>query len=294
MKKLVALALSLTLLLSLAACGGKAPPQAEPPAPAADPASSPEQAQPGEEESEAEPAELIVFAAASMKETLTRVAELYKSAAPNVTLTFTFDSSGTLKTQIEEGADCDIFISAAQKQMNQLDSAADPKVNDKGLDFVLQGTRVNLLENRVVMAVPEGNPAGVASFDDVNTGKVKLIALGNADVPVGQYSREIFTNMGVWDAIQGKITFGSNVKEVTTWVSEGVVDCGVVYCTDAYSAGLRSVAEAPAGMLKSPVIYPAAVLNIIKHEAEARAFLDFLRTDECSAVFQEVGFSIPG
>lgn len=242
----------------------------------------------------AEPVELIVFAAASMQETMTEIAEMYKAVAPNVTITYTFDSSGTLKTQIEEGADCDLFISAAQKQMNQLDSTADPKVNDKGLDFVLRGTRINLVENKVVMAVPEGNPAGVISFEDVNTDKVKMIALGNSDVPVGQYSEEIFTNMGVWDAIQSKITFGSNVKEVSTWVSEGTVDCGVVYGTDAYSAGLEVVTTAPADMLKSKVIYPAAVLNITKQEVEAKAFLEYLQTAECSAVFEKVGFAIPG
>lgn len=283
MKKLIALTLSLALVLTLAACAG-GPSAGTSPSPSATPSPEPS----------AQPVELIVFAAASMKETMTAIAEKYKAVAPNVTITYTFDSSGTLKTQIEEGADCDLFISAAQKQMNQLDSKADPAVNDKGLDFVLQGTRINLVENKVVMVVPKGNPAGVSSFEDVNTGKVKLIALGNADVPVGQYAQELFTNMGVWDAIQSKITFGSNVKEVTTWVGEGTVDCGVVYATDAYSAGLQAVAEAPAGMLKSKVIYPVAVLKVTKHEAEAKAFLDYLRTADSSAVFKGVGFTIPG
>ena len=162
----------------------------------------------------AEPAELVVFGAASMTETLTQIAELYKKAEPDVKLTFNFDSSGTLKTQIEEGAVCDIFISASQKQMNQLDIASDK--NEKKLDFVLEGTRVNLLENRVVLVVPKGNPAGVKDFKDVGTDAVRLVALGNDDVPVGQYSREIFTNMGLWDGMQKKITFGSNIKKITT------------------------------------------------------------------------------
>ena len=293
MKKLTALTLSLALMLALAACTGGAgatPSASTTPSPSvsAAPSDTPSP------EPSAQPVELIVFAAASMKETMTEIAEKYKAVAPNVTITYTFDSSGTLKTQIEEGADCDLFISAAQKQMNQLDITADPSVNDTGLDFVLQGTRINLVENKVVLAVPEGNPAGVASFEDVNTDKVKMIALGNSDVPVGQYSQEIFTNMGVWDAIQSKITFGSNVKEVTTWVSEGTVDCGVVYGTDAYSAGLQVVNTAPANMLKSPVIYPAAVLNITKHEEAAKAFLDYLQTPDCAAIFEGVGFTIPG
>lgn len=292
MKKLTALMLSLALTLSLAACAGT--PGASSPTPSATPSPTPSESSTPSPEPSAEPVELIVFAAASMKETMTEIAELYKTVAPNVTLTYNFDSSGTLKTQIEEGADCDVFISAAQKQMNQMDITADKAVNDKGLDFVLQGTRFNLVENKVALAVPEGNPAGVESFADVNTDKVKMIALGNADVPVGQYSEELFTNMGVWDAIQGKITFGSNVKEVTTWVSEATVDCGVVYSTDAYSAGLQVVDIAPANMLKTKVTYPAAVLNITKHEAEAKAFLEYLQSPECSAVFEKVGFAIPG
>jgi len=224
-----------------------------------------------------------------MTETLTQIAELYKTAAPNVTLTFTFDSSGTLKTQIAEGADCDVFISAAQKQMNELDKASDK--NTEGLDFVLSDTRFNLLENQVALVVPKGNPAGIKSFDDV--ANAEKIALGNADVPVGQYSQEIFTNMGVWDALQSKITFGSNVKEVTTWVSEGTVDCGVVYSTDAIAAGLEIVAYAPAGMLKTPVLYPAAAMKVSKNADAAKAFLDYLKSDACAKVFESAGFSIP-
>ena len=269
MKKLLTASLALALTLSLAACGGE----------------------PAKEEN----VDLTVFAAASLTEALNEIAQDYKSVAPDVTLTFNFDSSGTLKTQIEEGADCDVFLSAAQKQMNQLDATADPAVNDKGLDFVLQGTRVDLLENKVVLVVPDGNPAGVTSFEDVNTDKVKLIALGNSDVPVGQYSEEIFTSMGVWDALNTaqKITFGTNVKEVTSQVSEAAVDCGVVYTTDASSAGLEIVTSAPEGSHK-PVIYPAAVLNTTKHEDEAKAFLNYLQDEDATAVFESVGFSVPG
>ncbi len=239
--------------------------------------------------------ELIVFAAASMTETLTQIADEYKTVAPDVNLTFNFDSSGTLKTQIQEGADCDVFISAAQKQMDQLDAAS--KDNTEGLDFVLEGSRVNLLENKVVLVVSEGNPAGVTSFEDVE--KTKLIVLGNSDVPVGQYSQEIFTYLGLWDRLddEQKLTFAGNVKEVTAQVAEGSADCGVIYATDAASAiaagsKLEVVAEAPEGSHK-PVVYPAAVLNISQHTDEAQAFLDFLQTDVCTDIFNSVGFSIP-
>jgi molybdate transport system substrate-binding protein len=119
------------------------------------------------EAAETEAVELTVFAAASMTETLTAIKSLYEAAHPNVTLVYNFDSSGTLKTQIQEGAECDVFISAGQKQMNQLDISASPDVNTEGLDFVLAGSRINLLENKVVLVVPDGNPANIKSFDDL-------------------------------------------------------------------------------------------------------------------------------
>ena len=240
--------------------------------------------------------ELIVFAAASMTETLTRIQELYREAAPEVELVFNFDSSGTLKTQIEEGAECDVFISASPKQMNQLDAAKDADVNPDGLDFVLQGTRIDLLENKVVLAVPEGNPAGISSYDDLAerlAGGSVLLAMGNADVPVGQYTQKILTYYHLSEedlAAAGAVTYGSNVKEVTTQVTEAAVDCGIIYATDAFSAGLTVVDTATAEMC-GQVIYPAAVLNITKNEEAARAFLDYLTGPEASAVFESVGFT---
>ena len=243
-----------------------------------------------------EKTELIVFAAASMTETLTTIADMYKDVAPEVELVYNFDSSGTLKTQIEEGAECDVFISAAPKQMNQLDASKDADANPDGLDFVLQGTRINLLENKVALAVPEGNPAGIESYDDLATrlkeGSV-LLAMGNADVPVGQYTQKILAYYELSEeelAAAGAVTYGSNVKEVTTQVSEATVDCGIIYGTDAFSANLEVVDTATAEMC-GQVIYPAAVLNITKHEEAARAFLDYLAGPEASGVFAAVGFS---
>jgi molybdate transport system substrate-binding protein len=243
---------------------------------------------------EEEEVTLNVFAAASMTETLTTIQEMYAEVEPNVSLVFNFDSSGTLKTQIQEGAECDVFISAAQKQMDQLDITADSEVNTEGLDFVLEGTRVDLLENKVVLAVPEGNPAGIESFEDLGSDALTLLALGNEDVPVGQYSTEILTNLGILDSLEAdsKITYGSNVKEVTTQVSEASADAGIIYATDAYSAGLTVVDQAGADLCKQ-VIYPAAVLNISEHTEEAQAFLEYLQTDECMDVFAEVGFTKP-
>ncbi len=244
----------------------------------------------------AEPVELIVFAAASMTETLTELKAVYEAEHPGVAIVYNFDSSGTLKTQIENGAECDVFISAAPKQMNQLDKEADPAVNTAGLDFVLQGTRINLLENKVALAVPEGNPKGIDSYGALVQGLKDsnlLLAMGNSDVPVGQYTQKIFAFYGLDEealARSGVITYGSNVKEVTTQVSEAAVDCGIIYGTDAFSAGLMVVDTATPEMC-GQVIYPAAVLNITKHEEAARDYLAFLTTEKADEVFKAVGFS---
>ena len=245
---------------------------------------------------DAKKTELIVFAAASMTETLNQIKELYEAENPDVVLVYNFDSSGTLKTQIQEGADCDVFISAAPKQMNQLDAACDSEKNPDGLDFVKQGSRINLLENKVVLAVPEGNPKGMKSFDQLakllEAGDV-FMAMGNSDVPVGQYTQKIlaFYKLDEDKLVKaGAITYGSNVKEVTTQVKEGSVDCGVVYATDAFSAGLDSVDAATAEMC-GQVIYPAAVLNISKNPEAAQAFLDYLTGEEATEVFESVGFT---
>lgn len=288
MKKLFAMLMAAVMVLSLTAC---AAPAADEPAPATEETAAPEETVP-----EAEPVELIVFAAASMTETMNQIAELYKAKAPNVTLTYNFDSSGTLKTQIQEGAECDLFISAGQKQMNQLDITADPEVNTGKLDFVLEGTRINLLENRVTLCVPEGNPKDIKSFDDL-ADKLKegsvLMAMGNSDVPVGQYTQKILAFYGLDEeklAKDGVITYGTNVKEVTTQVTEASVDCGVVYCTDAFSAGLTPVDYATKEMC-GQVIYPAAVLNVSKNQEAAKEFLAYLQTDEAMKVFEAVGFA---
>ena len=282
MKKALSWLLTAAMVLSLAACSSNTADTAD------------ESAQGGGET--ADPVELTVFAAASLTETLNQIAEDYKTVAPDVTLTFNFDSSGTLKTQIQEGAVCDLFISAGQKQMDQLDASADASVNTEGLDFVLEGSRIDLLENKVTLAVPDGNPKGIDSFDalaeHLEAGDI-LLAMGNSDVPVGQYTQKILTWYGLDEAAlanAGCITYGTNVKEVTTQVSEGSVDAGIIYCTDAFSAGLTVVDEATPEMC-GQVIYPAAVLNTSEHQTEAQAFLDYLSTDDAMTVFESVGFS---
>lgn len=243
-----------------------------------------------------EKTELVVFAAASMTETLNQIKTDYEAQHKDITLTYNFDSSGTLKTQIQEGATCDVFISAAQKQMDQLDASKDNTANPEQLDFINSDSRMDLLENKVVLVVPENNPKNINSFDDLKSklesGDV-LLAMGNSDVPVGQYTQKILQYWGLDEKAltdAGEITYGSNVKEVTTQVSEGSADCGVVYYTDAYSAGLKIVGEATEEMC-GKTIYPAAVMKNSEHPEQAQEFLAYLSSDAAAKVFEKVGFA---
>ena len=289
MKKFFSLLLALSIALSLTACGGSTD--------TADTATD-DTADAAATETTAEPVEVVVFAAASMEATLTEIADLYKEVAPNVELIFTFDSSGTLRDQILEGATCDLFISAGQAQMNALDAADTTGTNADGNDLVYSDTRVDFVENKVVLAVPDDNPAGIETFSDLATDKLSLLCIGNDDVPVGSYSLEILDTLGI-DIAQlesdGKVTYASNVTEVANQVKEGAADCGIIYATDAYTYELTVVDQATSDMC-SQVIYPAAVMKSSSGEAAeaaAQAFLDYLHTDENAiAVLEGVGFTV--
>ena len=284
MKRFMFIIMSVMLVLSvLSGCSGVSAPTSTPtptststststPTPTPTPTSTSTPA--------AQTVELQVFAAASLTEALNEIATLYAKEAPNVKLVFNFDSSGKLQTQIENGAEADIFLSAAEKQMDALES------------YIVSTSRKDLLLNKVVLIVPEGEDKGIASFDDIATDKVSLIALGNADVPVGQYSEEIFTTLGTWDAISKKASLGSNVKEVLSQVENGSVDCGIVYSTDAATSnGVTIIAEAPEGSHKA-IVYPAAVLSASQSQEAAQAFLDYLNMPEAEKVFEKIGFEI--
>ena len=269
MKKFLRVFLVLTMILGFTACSSK---QAE------------------NKETKVEKTEkkkLNVYGAASMTETMQEIKKVYEEKHKDIELVYTFDSSGTLKKQIEQGSDVDIFISEASKQMNALDKSKTPDAKV----VIDESSRFNLLENKVVLAVIKGNSSGLKDFTDLTKPEISKIALGNSDVPVGQYSEELLKNLKIWDEIQSKVTFGSNVKEVTTWIKEGVANCGIIYATDAYSAGLEVVATAKEGMIKTPVLYPAAVLKNSKNSKEAKEFLEFLKGDECKAIFEKVGFT---
>ena len=284
-KKILALGLALAMAIGLAACSNNNGGTTDSPAPT-DTTST-----------EAE-VEVVVFAAASMEASLTEIAEQYKTVAPNVKLVFNFDSSGTLRDHILEGAVCDVFISAGQKQMNQLDIEDTKGVNEDGNDYVESDTRFNLVENKVVLAVPDDNPAGIESFQDLAT-KANLICLGNDDVPVGSYSLDILKSLNI-DIKQleadSKVTYASNVSEVANQVKEGAVDCGIIYATDAHTYELNVVDQATSDMC-GQVIYPAAVMKSGTAEAHdaAVAFLDYLSTNaDAVAVLEGVGFTVLG
>ncbi|MFA6850977.1 MAG: molybdate ABC transporter substrate-binding protein [Selenomonadaceae bacterium] len=227
--------------------------------------------------------ELFISAAASLTDVMKELAADYEKANPNVKVTLNFASSGALQKSIEQGAPSDLFFSAAQRQMNTLEKAGELEA----------GTRKDLLLNEVVLIVPKDSKADINSFNDVTTDKVKRIALGEPKgVPVGQYSEEVFTSMNCLDAVKAKAAYGTDVRQVLTWVETGEVDCGIVYATDAaISTKVRIAAKAPEGSHK-PIIYPAAILKGSKNKEDAAAFLAFISKPEMVKIFEKYGFQV--
>mgnify|MGYP005836559883 CR=1 FL=1 len=226
---------------------------------------------------------ILVAAAASLKNAYEdELIPMFEEQYPGVTVEGTYDSSGKLQTQIEEGLEADVFMSAAVKQMKALD--------EEGL--IASDTMVDLLENKIVLIVPAGNEKKLEKFEDIE--KADSIALGDpASVPAGQYAQEALTNLGIWDKIQDKVSFGTNVTEVLNQVAAASADAGIVYATDAASMAdqVTVVAEAPEGSLEKKVIYPVAVVKATAHEDAAKAFVDFLQTPEAIKVFEVYSFT---
>lgn len=230
-----------------------------------------------------EPVEIMVSAASSMTESLTKIADEYKKVSPNVTIKFNFGASGTLQTQIEEGAPADIFFSASTKQMNTLEEK----------DLTIKESRKDLLKNKIVLIALKDSNIDIKTFEDCATNKVSMIAIGNPDsVPVGQYTQEIFTKMNLWDKVLAKANLATNVKEVLTWVETGNIDCGIVYKTDAITSDkIKIICSAPEGSHKA-VIYPVAILKSSKNVNAAQAFVDYLSTEAAQSIFVDYGFLI--
>ena len=225
--------------------------------------------------------ELTVLAAASMTDAMQEIGEAYQETHENIEITYQFDSSGTLKTQIEEGAPADIFISAATKQMDELVQG----------ELVAKDSVFPWLENKVVLIVPKDSEDGPDSFEDAAKEEVPMIAIGNEDVPVGQYTQTIYQNLGLWENIQAKANLASNVRQVLDWVATGNAPCGVVYATDAQiEKNVKVVCEAPKGSC-DPVIYPAGLVSASKEKEASAEFLEYLKTEEVSKILEAYGFT---
>lgn len=238
----------------------------------------------GEEEATEEIAgksEVMILAAASLTDVCGELEPLFEKEHPDVDLIFSFGSSGALQSQIEEGAPADIFLSASLKQMDAL--------KDEGL--MDDESITELLENKVVLIVPKGNPAGISSFEDCAEAKAGIIGLGDPEsVPAGQYAEEVFSSLGIWDTVRAKANCGSDVRTVLAWAETGDIDCGVVYATDALTTDkVETVAQAPEGSCKK-IIYPAGIVKASGNKKAAEAFLEFLKGDEAKKVFESYGF----
>lgn len=230
----------------------------------------------------AEMHEITVLAAASLTDACGELESMYEQYHTNISLVFSFGSSGALQTQIEEGASADIFFSASTKQMDAL--------KEKGL--MDTDSITELLENKIVLAVPSDSGSDITSFDDVVTDKVQMIGLGEPDsVPAGQYAEEIFTSLGILENVKKKANYGTDVRTVLSWLETGDVDCGVIYATDAYSTDkVKIAAEAPEGTCRK-VIYPVGITKSSENADESKQFVDFLSSDEAMTVFKKYGFS---
>ncbi|MEY8359149.1 molybdate ABC transporter substrate-binding protein [Anaerotruncus colihominis] len=279
MKKKAVLAgfMALVTAAALGGCGMKQASGTSSQAPAA--ASS--TASSSQAQTDKEPVTILVAAAASLEYSYTeQLIPMFQDQYPWITVEGTYDSSGKLQTQIEEGLEADVFMSAAMKQMNAL--------NDEGL--MASDSIVELLENKIVLIEPAGSEK-FSAFEDIAS--ADMVAIGDPEsVPAGQYAKEALTNLELWDAVSAKMSLGTNVTEVLNWIAEGSADAGVVYATDAATTDkVRVVAQAPDGSLAEKVIYPVGVAANSAHPEEAKLFADFLASDEALAVFEEYGFS---
>lgn len=225
--------------------------------------------------------ELHIAAAASLTDAMKDLAEIYQQEHPEVKLTFNFGSSGALQQAIENGGETDLFFSAAKKQMDALEKS----------DNLEEGTRKDLLENAIVLIIPQEGCPSLNNFNDLNRSELKHIALGEPKgVPVGQYTEEILSHLGLWEQVQKKAVYGSDVRQVLAWVAAGEADCGIVYATDAaIEPKVKVVAQAPQGS-HTPIIYPAAVIKSSKHIDEARTFLRFAESEKAKNIFAKYGF----
>jgi molybdate transport system substrate-binding protein len=226
---------------------------------------------------------ILVAAAASLQPALTEITALYTTTQPNHTVNYNFAASGVLQQQIQQGAPVDVFISAADKQMNTLET--------QGL--LGSGTRQNLLTNQLVLIVPKQSNVAITNFSQLTQPEVRRIAIGEPrSVPAGQYATEVFQNLGIFDRVKAKLVLGNNVRAVLTAVETGNVEAGIVYLTDAKSSDKITIATIADEKLHSPIRYPIAVLKSSKSPAKSQQYVEFLQGKLARAVFKKYGFGI--
>ena len=264
MKKLVSILCAFALVFGLAGCGQ-------------------------EEKKPEKKVTITIAAAASLEKTFEEtLIPRFEKKYPNVNVKGVYDSSGKLQIQIEQGLDADVFFSAATSNM---DTLAEEKLID-------EDTVVDLLKNNIVLITPKDSKLGIKSFKDIT--KADTIAIGDPEsVPAGKYAKEILTNLGVYNEVEKKASLGASVTEVLSWVAEGSADAGIVYATDAQTENTNGddkevevVATAEDSMMQTPVVYPVGVVSASTHKDEAKAFEDFLQTDEAKAILEKAGFTI--
>ncbi|ACK73345.1 molybdenum ABC transporter, periplasmic molybdate-binding protein [Gloeothece citriformis PCC 7424] len=225
---------------------------------------------------------LTVSAAISMKDALEEIKTAYQKKQPNMRITYNFGSSGSLQQQIEQGAPVDVFISAANKQMDALEQK----------QLLLPGTRRNLVSNSIVLITPK-NQQTVKTFQNLTNPQVKRIALGEPNtVPAGQYGQQVLQYYKIFDSIKPKVIFGKDVRQVLTYVETGNVDAGLVYSTDARTSNQVRVAATAPNNSHQPIAYPIAVIKDSKNQAAAKAFAQYLATNEAKNTFKKYGFSV--
>jgi molybdate transport system substrate-binding protein len=225
--------------------------------------------------------QITLAAAASMKNVFeNELIPAFQSEHNNITVIATYDASGKLQTQIEEGADVDVFFSAALKQMNAL--------VEKNL--IANDSYTELLENQIVLIVPINNMLEISTFEDLPS--LEHVAIGDPDsVPAGQYAKELLTNLNLWSDLESKLSLGTNVTEVLNWVAEGSADAGIVYATDAASnPNVKVIAAAPNASV-SKVIYPVGIIKNSASQEAANLFIDFLKSEDAAQAFQKFGFT---
>jgi len=228
----------------------------------------------------AETVELNISAAASLKEAMGDLETEFKNTNPNISLVTNFGASGSLQQQIEQGAPCDVFISAGKSQMKSLD--------DKGL--LLESTNKDLVKNKLVLVGPKDTK--ITSISDLTTDKVKKIAVGEASsVPAGKYADEVFTKLNIKGAIQNKLVSAKDVKEVLAWATSGNADVGFVYLSDTINNDSIKIIDQISSDLHSPITYPVGIIKSSTKSDSAKAFEDFLFTDKAQEILKKYGYS---